>query len=146
MEDIIVNLIRMSRNNQGTIGILSTPFGFQCHTLELPWRDNQKNISCIPPGEYQTKIRISPKYGKVYHVQDVPNRTFILIHSGNWAGDVNKGYRTHVNGCILLGLQRGLLDSQIAVLNSRLAVSRFIRIMNYSDFTLNIIEKSKGGN
>lgn len=145
MEDIIVNLIRIKRNNQGTIGILSTPFGFQCHTLELPWRDNQKNISCIPPGEYQTKIRISPKYGKVYHVQDVPNRTFILIHSGNWAGDVNKGYRTHVNGCIILGAKRGLLDGQIAVLNSRLAVRRFMENMMYDDFKLKIIENNKNG-
>ena len=79
-------------------------------------------------------------------MQDVPYRSFILIHSGKWAGDVDKGYRTHVNGCILLGLKRGLLDGQIAVLNSRLAVSRLIRGMNYSDFILNIIEKSKGGN
>jgi hypothetical protein len=136
-----VQLLRIRRNDQGTIGILSTPYGFQCHTLELPWRDNQKSISCIPPGEYITRIRVSPKYGKVYHVQDVPNRTYILIHSGNWAGDVEKGYRTHVNGCILLGLQRGLLDGQVAVLNSRLAVSRFMRHMNNIDFTLNIIEK-----
>jgi hypothetical protein len=136
-----VQLLRIRRNDQGTIGILSTPYGFQCHTLELPWRDNKKSISCIPPGEYITRIRVSPKYGKVYHVQDVPNRTYILIHSGNWAGDVEKGYRTHVNGCILLGLQRGLLDGQVAVLNSRLAVSRFMRHMNNIDFTLNIIEK-----
>lgn len=136
-----VNLLRIRRNDQGTTGILTTPFGFQCYTLELPWRNNQKNISCIPPGEYVTKFKTSPKYGKVYHVQDVPNRTFILIHSGNWAGDVKKGYRTHVNGCILLGLKKGLLDGQVAVLNSRLAVSRFVRHMKNVDFILNIIEK-----
>lgn len=136
-----VQLLRIRRSDQGTIGILSTPYGFNCHTLELPWRDNKNNISCIPPGEYLTRIRISPKYGEVYHVQKVPNRTFILIHSGNWAGDVDKGYRTHVNGCILLGLKRGFLDGQVAVLNSRLAVTRFMRNMNNSDFILNIIEQ-----
>lgn len=140
-----VQLLRIRRNDQGTIGILSTPYGFSCYTLELPWRYNQKNISCIPAGEYITKIRFSPKYGKVYHVQDVPNRTFILIHSGNWAGDVDKGYRTHVNGCIILGAQRGLLDGQIAVLNSRITVRRFMSHMNDNDFTLNIIENNKNG-
>jgi hypothetical protein len=112
--------------------------GFSCYTLELPWRENQRNISCIPKGEYNVKIRISPKYGKVYHVKEVPNRTFILIHSGNWAGDVSKGYRSHVNGCLLLGKSRGKLAGQLAVLNSRLTVKRFMRYMNYQPFTLKI--------
>ena len=25
---------------------------FNCYTLELPWNDNKKQISCIPKGEY----------------------------------------------------------------------------------------------
>jgi len=141
----IVHIFRMKRSDQGTMGVLITA-GFQCYTLELPWRNNQRNISCIPPGEYHVRKKVSPKYGKVYHVQDVPNRSCILIHSGNWAGDVNKGYRTHVNGCILLGLHQGTMDGQIAVLNSRITVNRFVRHMENHDFILNICEQFKGGN
>ena len=24
-----------------------------CYTIELPWKNNQKSISCIPPGLYK---------------------------------------------------------------------------------------------
>lgn len=132
-----VQLYRLKRGDYGTMGILMAP-GFTCYTLELPWKNNQRNVSCIPGGEYTVKIRISPKYGKVYHVKDVPNRSFILIHSGNWAGDTSKGLRSHVNGCILLGKSRGKLAGQPAVLNSRITVKKFMSIMNYQPFTLKI--------
>lgn len=69
---------------------------FSCVTLELPWRENQVNISCIPAGEYRYKLRFSP--GKQYYVlelQDVPGRTYIQVHIGNF---------THqIQGCILPG-------------------------------------------
>ena len=134
-----VTLFRMKRSDQGTRGMLVAE-GFSCHTLELPWRENARSISCIPAGEYPVEIRISPKYGKIYWVKDVPDRTFILIHSGNWAGDTSKGYKSHVNGCILLGKERGLLAGQWAVLNSRITVKRFMQQLNYDPFKLRILE------
>ena len=142
--DLEVKLFRMKRSDQGTFGMLIAP-GFQCYTGELPWRENERNISCIPPGEYEVRIRISPKYGQVYHIKDVPNRSFILIHSGNWCGDTSKGYRTHVNGCILLGQKRGLLLGQLAVLNSRITLRRFMDSVALEPFKLNIFENFMGG-
>jgi len=136
----IVNLCRLMRSDQGTRGKLY--YGdFECETLELPWRDNQRSISCIPAGEYPVKIRISPKYGEIYWVQNVPERSFILIHWGNWAGDESKGYKSNVNGCILLGKQRGILNNQWAVLNSRITVKRFMHEMDNEPFTLRILEE-----
>lgn len=135
----IANLCRMKRSDQGTRGILFFE-DFNCPTLELPWRENHRNVSCIPAGDYKVKIRISPRYGQVYWVTEVPNRSFILIHSGNWAGDVKKGYKTHVNGCILLGQRRGLLVGQWAVLNSRITVKRFMLKLAAEPFTLKIHE------
>lgn len=136
----IVNLCRLKRSDQGTRGILL--YGdFNCQTLELPWRNNQKSISCIPAGEYPVEIRMSPKYGKIYWVKDVPDRTFILIHWGNWAGDESKGYKSNVNGCILLGKQRGILNNQWAVLNSRITIRRFMQEMQNEPFTLRILEE-----
>lgn len=135
----IANLCRMKRSDQGTRGILFFE-DFNCPTLELPWRENHRNVSCIPAGDYKVKIRISPRYGQVYWVTEVPNRSFILIHSGNWAGDVKKGYKTHVNGCILLGQRRGLLVGQWAVLNSRITVKRLMLKTACEPFTLKIHE------
>jgi len=130
----------MRRSNQGTLGMIYYD-GFKCYTLELPWKENARNVSCIPKGSYEVKMRLSPKYGQAYWVSDVPDRSFILIHSGNWAGDKSKGFKTHVNGCILLGQKRGLLLSQLAVLNSRITVKRFMRKLQFQPFTLDIHEE-----
>jgi len=134
-----VNIFRIRRSDQGTEGLLVTP-DFRCRTLELPWRDNQQNISCIPPGVYDVEIRMSNKYGRIYWVRHVENRTYVLIHSGNYAGDKYKGYKTHVAGCILLGQKSGFLGGQIAVLNSRVTVRQFMESMEYGKFKLRIQE------
>lgn len=69
---------------------------FQCFTLELPWLGNETNVSCVPEGVYEYEKRISP--GKKYEVielKDVPGRTFIQIHAGN--------YTRQILGCVLVG-------------------------------------------
>ena len=134
-----VELFRLKRSDQGTEGLL-VESDFNCRTLELPWRDNRRQISCIPPGEYEVEIRLSNKYGRVYWVRRVPNRTYILIHSGNYAGDKSKGFKSHVMGCILLGKKSGYLGGQVAILNSRIAVRAFMEHMNYEPFMLRIQE------
>ena len=68
---------------------------FSCKTLELPWKDNAKRKSCIPTGAYKVKKRNSLKYGNHFHIQNVPNRDFILIHNAN--------YWFQLLGCIAVG-------------------------------------------
>lgn len=138
MEQQVVFLIRTGSSDQGTNGMMFTN-GFFCYTLECPWRDNQRSISCIPQGEYTVIQRASPKYGKIYWVTEVPNRSYILIHSGNYAGDVSKGYKTHVNGCILLGQKMGTLSGQKAVLNSRVTVNKFMNETGMQPLKLKIM-------
>lgn len=133
-----VYLFRTSTSDEGTEGMLATD-GFFCKTLELPWRENRRSISCIPSGEYTVKIRQSPKYGSIYWITSVPNRSWILIHSGNFAGDIEKGFKTHVNGCILLGKEHGDLAGQRAVFSSRITVRAFMRHMENKTFKLNVI-------
>lgn len=60
-------------------------------TLELPYRENKRRDSSIPLGEYVCRYD-----GKKLRVYDVPDRTEIQIHVGNYTKD------TH--GCILVGL------------------------------------------
>jgi hypothetical protein len=134
----IVRLYRVLTTDQGTNGILV--FGqFNCPTLELPWRDNKPNYSCIPEGTYHCTLRRSPKFGVTYHVTNVPNRSYILIHSGNYAGDSKLGYKTHTYGCLILGKYNGLLKGQKAVLVSKYTVRHFIQCMKNKDFELQII-------
>lgn len=68
---------------------------FQCFTLELPWLGNSRNISCIPAGNYSAKKYESPKFGTVILINEVPNRSMIEIHAGN--------YTRQIQGCILVG-------------------------------------------
>jgi hypothetical protein len=135
-----VRLCRLARSDQGTEGLLLAG-DFNCKTLELPWRDNQRQISCIPPGEYDVEMRLSNKYGRIYWIRRVPERTYILIHSGNYAGDKSKNFKTHVMGCILLGKHHGYLGGQRAVLNSRITVRAFMRNMEYQKFKLHVQEE-----
>lgn len=137
-----VALIRTRHTDQGTQGVLVLPDGVFCNTLELPWRDNKPKRSCIPCGEYDVKVRRSPKFGLTYEVQDVPGRSYILIHSGNLAGDVAKGYLSHVEGCILLGKYYGVLEKQLAILCSRPTVRGFMEQLDNQPFRLIVEDQS----
>lgn len=93
------SLRRGDSTAHGTIGRLI--FGSQVvHTLELPWRDNLRQRSCIPPGRYRCALVRSPRFGTVYGVQDVPGRSHVLLHAANLAGDVDAGWVTQLHGCI----------------------------------------------
>jgi len=135
----VVNLIRLRRSDHGSEGIMVFQH-FCCFTMELPWRDNLRSLSCIPPGAYLCELRLSPHFGRVYWLTNVPNRQYILIHSGNWGGDVQKGLKSHTNGCILLGKYQGYLQGQRAVLCSRPTVTNLLNHLQGRPFLLNIKE------
>lgn len=59
-----------------------------CSILELPWRDNQRRISCIPEGRYRVRTRRTDKFGQHYHIQNVPDRDGILQHPGNYTAEI----------------------------------------------------------
>nr|BDD45969.1 hypothetical protein 15 [bacterium] len=139
-----VNLFRIRRGDQGSQGILSAS-AFSCRILELPWRDNKQNISCIPAGEYFCTLRRSPRFGLTYHVTDVDGRSWILMHGGNYGGDKLKGYKTHTAGCLLLGKYFGTYQGQLAVFLSRVTLRRFMDHMGGADFNLIIQEDFGNG-
>ncbi len=106
-----------------------------CNTLELPWIQNKRNVSCIPTGTYQVKwvFKIG-KFGWVYEIQNVPGRSGILFHSGNYAA----GKKVDIEGCILLG--KGFSDingDKIPdIINSRVTRDAFNGFMGKKTFTL----------
>lgn len=143
-----VFLIRSASDDEGTIGHLIAP-EFEAAIIEPPWRDNEVGRSCIPEGEHLCGLYESPTYGQVYQVQQVPDRTWILIHAGNWAGDELKGYRSHSDGCLLIGADHAKIYGQKAVKNSRVTMRRWMDHMtgldNGEGFWLHIMSVYGGG-
>ena len=68
---------------EGTNGKLACEGQFICHTIELPWKNNETRVSCIPEGEYYIRKRYSPKFKWHLEVMDVQNRSLILFHPAN---------------------------------------------------------------
>ncbi len=85
--------LRREYHSQGLNGKIFHGGLMICESIELPWRQNQVGISCIPEGEYVVLPRSSPKYGAHFSLQDVPGRSMILIHPANFA-------LTELRGCI----------------------------------------------
>jgi hypothetical protein len=68
-------------------------------TLELPWRDNQVGVSCIPTGTYKVVLAWSNRFMRLMpRLINVVGRSGILIHSGNTP--------FNTEGCILVGMSR----------------------------------------
>lgn len=98
---------------------------YQFNTLELPWANNKRNVSCIPAGTYQCVYEYNEKYKcGIYRVKSVTNRYRILWHPGNWPKDTE--------GCILPGKTMGINY----VGDSRKALSELCTFMENKDFTL----------
>lgn len=131
-------LIRSNLSNKETIGRLTAIYGsktFVCDTLELPYLENQHDISCIPTGSYLCKLKPF-HHTEMYELQDVPNRFAVFIHNGNYATG-----KPDTEGCILLGESYSDIDhnGQLDVLNSVDTVTKFHDFMGGVDFLL-IIE------
>lgn len=130
-------LTRYETSDQGTFGTLEG-CGLALRTAELPWRNNARRISCIPTGKYLCTPYSSKKFPNVYQLQNVPNRDLILIHTGNFAGDVSLDYRSDVLGCILVGLSFSKIDGQQSVRQSRKAMDKLRAVAGSNSFWLDI--------
>ena len=137
-----VVLTRNESGDQGTIGTLN----FLTHyvrTLELPWRENERKFSCIPRGIYRCNLVDSPSFGRVYLLDNVPERSAILIHPANFAGDTKLGWQSELEGCIAPCKKIGTLENrrmvpQMAGIASRSAFNFFMAAMQRSSFNLEV--------
>lgn len=129
----IITIKRTHYRDDGTFGIIDDEGEMFALTVELPWKDNQQNISCIPEGEYDLKRKTSPHFGESFEVLNVPNRTDILIHPANTIEDLK--------GCIGLGEQFEPIGSLNAVILSRQAVLEFMKRMKGFDYGKLVILK-----
>ena len=129
-------ILRDTFTENSTIGELHLNGEFMCDTLENPYINNERNISCIPEGSYSVRLRTARESATRDYlhllVKDVPNRSYILFHIGNSAKDTS--------GCILVGVGR----KQDFVNNSRIALELLLKeILNLGGEKINLIIKNK---
>ena len=88
-----MNTLKLERiyHENGTNGRLYFNDTFICHTIELPWKQNQKAISCIPEGKYLLMVAENSRFGVHMYLSGVKDRNFILIHPANDALKELKG-------------------------------------------------------
>lgn len=139
-----VTLQRLETSDEGTFGWLAVN-GETFATGELPWRKNAESKSCIPAGIYPCSLAPSLRFKTdLYHVWDVPKRSGILFHPANFMGDKSKGLKCELEGCISIGMRRGLLGTQKAVLESRAAVEQFMKALDGQPFELEVLDPQEG--
>ena len=136
LSNINLLIIRDTFTENSTIGKLFINGEFFCDTLENPYINNERNISCIPAGQYKVRLRLARESATRDYlhllVQEVPSRSYILFHRGNTAKDTR--------GCILVGQSR----EQDRVNNSRLAMDLiFKETLNLGGENINLIIKNK---
>ena len=124
-------LQRITSNNVCTLGVIKDENNHPiCVTLELPWLNNQHNISCIIAGVFTSQRYFSPEHGyEVFRLINVPNRNFVELHIGNFPKDSL--------GCILLGTSYG----QNSIVDSTDAFNKFMAGLNgVNSFYLRVID------
>ncbi len=98
-------------DDYGTFGQLFLEDEQLCYTVELPWKDNHHETSCIPAGIYECIPHSSDKFPNTWEITGVPDRSAILIHSANTIQDLR--------GCVGVGNRLGFVNDLPAVLNSK---------------------------
>ena len=121
-----VCIYRYEKTKHQTLGILSIHSDkhyWSCHTIELPWRENKPNISCIPTGIYQVVKRVSDRFNEHFHILDVPGRNYILIHPGN--------FHSQTKGCVLVGSELHDIngDGEVDVVNSKVTMKKLLEML-----------------
>lgn len=140
---MLLDIKRVLSKDDGTFGVIYAP-GIALFSLELPWRQNKTDYSCIPAGLYEAKQDISTLKGNKHVIRlfDVPNRSNVLIHVGNYAGDSTLGYKTDVQGCIIPGTGFSFVSfqekQQRLVTNSRIAMQDLLDIVKEEYLTITI--------
>ncbi len=132
-----IEIKRVECSEVATVGVLMVDGVCVCWTLEEPWRDNRKDVSCIPEGRYPLELEYSPsKKQKLWTIKNVPDRTYVRIHTGNTVLDTK--------GCPLTGSKPGILDGRRAVLGSQDAFTEFMQTMSDVDKSEILISNVSG--
>ena len=125
-----LRVLRMHSGKDCTSGELSLENKIVGYTLERPWTGNIPLISSIPAGRYKGFVRVTTKDRWRIELIDVPQRTNIQLHIGNFIPD---GV-----GCLLVGSNLSkdlcqLIDSKSAFDKFKLAFAETAARLGQND-------------
>jgi hypothetical protein len=128
-----VTITRSPSTPDGTFGLLSIDRVPTCVTCELPWKNNESDVSCIPAGTYHCVRHVSPKFplGNTWEITNVPGRSGILVHNSNDIADLE--------GCVAVGSAFGVVYDLPAVINSDATLAMLNQKLG-DEFDLTILE------
>jgi hypothetical protein len=138
-----MKLYRLSQCDKQTMSRFMVN-GYTCPALELPWQDNQKDISRIPAGTYPITHQISPTFGASIRLHDVPGRENIVVHFGNFVGSLNpRTGRPDSRGCPIPGLKFVDIDGDgiMDVSDSKTAVNQLIAAWGQTEGFIEVSDK-----
>jgi len=103
-------------------------------TVEKPWKNNERFISCVPAGAYVLEKHSSEKYGETYalvggtvshYEEEGKERYTCLLHGGN----------THkaVEGCIAVATRPGMPGELWGNVSSRKKKKALLKRINSVD-------------
>ena len=96
---MVIKIVRDTFTPTTTLGKLYVDCKLVCETLEPPVNENRRGLDAIPAGEYPCEVSYSPSFKRdTVELLNVPNRSQILIHSGNFPRDTR--------GCIIVAARR----------------------------------------
>lgn len=134
-----IKILRIVEGQKQTLGELQViekgQVVFRCNTLELPNKHNQQNISSIPTGVYEGDRSFSVNNLDCIKIKEVPGRTHIQIHAGN--------FHTDIEGCILVGSHFTDInkDGYYDVANSRVTLNKLLSFCPKGRFPVVIKKK-----
>lgn len=131
---LLLTLTRHITANGAVVGVLkglSKPL----YTLENEWRDNKPMVSAIPtetytcvPHGWEAGTKVSKP--KTWALKNVPGRSDVLIHIGNYTKDTK--------GCILAGMGLQITQLQSMVSDSTAAIDLMRKEIGPNGFMLTV--------
>lgn len=108
-----------------TVGYIVAPGG-GCYgkTLERPWLNNERNVSCIPEGTYTVRRDRAGRF-RFFAIDGVSGRSHIEMHKGV--------FPTNSDGCVLV--QSGHTD-EYNLTGDTNALDVMVNVMGNDDWTL----------
>lgn len=116
----MIELRTITSDERGTVSVIFVDDVICCWALELPWKNNRQNISCVPAGEYPLVLEYSPRFNDVlWELKDVPGRSECKIHPANLL--------SQLSGCIAPGLDIKCGSNGYRTIQSRMAHDKFLK-------------------
>jgi hypothetical protein len=118
-DDLLLEVLRVNKTSEYTIGCLFINDKFFCNTLEDPIREIKvQDDTAIWAGTYKVILDLSDRFKRIMpHILDVSEFTGVRIHNGRTT--------KHTSGCILVGDY----DERGTIINSKQRFEYLMKIL-----------------